>query len=571
MPTVRGYGNTQVKTEALPGVRLTAAPTEETFGVSGGNKVAAVGLKLYEDEMLRQDQVAVLEADRKLSEWENKRLYDPREGALAKKGKDAFGLPDAVGKDFDTFRDELRGTLSTERQRVAFDRQAGSRRSDIDKTLARHVFAEVRQFDNAETENYLLNARQAAIANAGDPERVGIEIERQTAAVVDFANRNGFGTEYVKQKTAQVRSDTHVGVVERMLANGQDMTAKAYLDRVKPEIAGDDIAKVEKWLEEGALRGQSQRDADTIMSTTTTREAALEKAKSISDPKLRDAVEERVNRYYTLRKEADREQREQTMTDAANIIDQTGSIDKIPPATWQSMTVSERQALTSYAKRKESGGESKTDLGAFYSLITLASSDATKDAFARTNLMQYIHKLSPSDFKQLAGIQASIRKGDGKAAETLDGFLTNMQVVDNTLREAGINPAEKDQAPKVGAFRRAVDEAVARHERQTGKKASNADIRSIADGLLISGKVPGSGWIVDDTKRAFELKEGESLVIRARDVPRSDRLEIERELRAQGRGVTDEAIVDAYTRYVMRLQGRTPAPAMPSMADKVPR
>jgi hypothetical protein len=264
MPTVRNYGGPRVETQALPGVRRTAAPTEETFGKSGGDKLLKVGLALYEDEILRQDQVAVLEADRKLSDWELRRMHDPREGALARRGKDAFGLPDTIGQEFDKAVGEIRQGLTTERQRIAFDRHAESRRNDIRKTLSRHVFNEVRKFDDAETENYLKNAQQAALVNYHDPERISIELERQRAAIVDFSARHGLGTEYVKQKTAQAVSHTHVGVIQRMLANGQDGMAEKYFNAVKSEIAGDDIAQVEKALAVAVTEGAGMRAADDI-------------------------------------------------------------------------------------------------------------------------------------------------------------------------------------------------------------------------------------------------------------------------------------------------------------------
>ncbi len=559
MPTVKNYRQ-QVETAALPGVRATAAPTEETFGVSGGNKLAAVGGQIYADEILKQDQIAVMEADRKLSDWEQKRLYDPKDGALAKRGKDAFGLGDVVSQDFEKASGEIRSSLTTERQRQAFDRQSETRRRDIGGTINKHTFGEVRKFDDTETENYLLNSRQAAVkaASTGDLARVGTEVDRQIASVTDYANRNGLGTEYIKQKTAQAKSDTHVGVVESLLAAGNDQLAKEYADKVKPEIAGDDIAKVDKWLKEGTTRGESQRQADTIMASTKSRDEAMNEAIKIKDPTIRDAVEDRVNRYYSIKKQAENENKEKIMTDAANIIDRTGSTNSISPSVWTSLSVTERTSLEQYAKRKAKGDAEKTDWATYYELMSLGSSQDTREAFARTNLLEYKHKLGNTEFKQLTDLQASIRKGDGKADEKLDGFRTNQQIVDDTLRQAGLDPTPKSSSDNksVASFRRAVDGAVAAEERRKGKKLTNDEVQSIADNLVIKGKVPGSGWIWDTEKRAFELSEGESLVVKPKDIPVVERRKIEAALRKHNRQVTDQSVLDLYNLKLQTLRTR---------------
>jgi hypothetical protein len=228
--TVKGYDR-RVEVAPIQGGRRSYAPSAEDFGADAGKGLVDAGLAAYKSEIARQDQIAVLEADRKLSEWENKRLYDPKDGALGVKGKDAFGLPDTVNKEYTDFTTELEKSLANERQRDVFRRAASSRSKDINTTLSRHVFTEVRNFDNSETTNYLKNSQQAAALNYNDPNRVGLEIERQHAAISDFAKRNGIvGSETEKQMRAQAISDTHVGVIDRFLANGQDQAASDYFN-----------------------------------------------------------------------------------------------------------------------------------------------------------------------------------------------------------------------------------------------------------------------------------------------------------------------------------------------------
>jgi hypothetical protein len=73
MPQVKGYGAPQETIKPLAGPQLDAPFSADTFGAATDKALTTVGSEMFKQEMFRQDQVATLEADRKLSEWENKR------------------------------------------------------------------------------------------------------------------------------------------------------------------------------------------------------------------------------------------------------------------------------------------------------------------------------------------------------------------------------------------------------------------------------------------------------------------------------------------------------------------
>ncbi len=571
MPTVKSYQRTQ-ELQPLRVPRDSAALTPESAGAGIGGQIAKIGLQLYEDELLRQDQVAVIEAERKLSQWELKRLYDPKNGALTQRGKDAFGLPDAIDAEYAQVVGDIDKSLSTERQRVTFSRAALARRADINKTLTVHVFNEVRKHDDIETENFLSNARQAAIANSGDPQRVNTEIERQSAAVADYAVRNGLGGEYVKQKTAQVRSDTHVGVVDRLLANGMDMQANNYVEAHRAEFAGDDIAKVEKWVEDGSLRGEAQRTSDDILRHYATEKDARSEAQKLKEPKLRDEVTTRIGIEFEKRRQIDAQEREEITRQSAEIIDRTGTVDKIPPAMWDRLNLNERAGLKAYARSIESGEKIKTDYRKYYEFVTEASTPELQAKFMQRNLMADARPyLANDDFKYIVGVQAALRKGDDKAADKL---LINermqTQIVNDAMVQIGLDPTPTDKTletmrNKSLNFRRIVRERVRSHEMRTGKPATDVEVQKIVDDMVVHGKVPGSGYFFDDRKHEYELKPGERLIVKAKDIPQSDRSQIEAALRNNGRVVTEEAVVELYNAKLNA--GRQPQ--KPAIAPKL--
>ena len=103
------------------------------------------------------------------------------------------------------------------------------------------------------------------------------------------------------------------------------------------------------------------------------------------------------------------------------------------------MTVGERAGLRAYAKSLQPGEATiETDWATYYGLMTQAS-DRSPPRSAKLNLIHVpCTKLGKTEFKELVHLQGSIRKGDDKKAEAaLDGFRTNQQILDDTLKLAG--------------------------------------------------------------------------------------------------------------------------------------
>lgn len=285
MPRVPTYDEPQVRTQALPSARLTFNPSNQ--GAAIGEGLRRVGQALQEVDLAekkRQSEIAVLEADRKLSSWTVQNLHNPETGALNRRGKDAFGMPDEVLPAFDKNTAEIEKGLTNDAQRQAFRQLASGRRGEIEQTVTRHVAGEMRRFEDSELDAYIKNAHAAALAN---PDVARNEIERQRLAISSYAARNGMGPEWLKLKVGETNSATHLGVVDGLLARGQDQQAAAYFQANGQQFLAEDRTRAEKALEVGTLRGASQRAADEITATYTTPEAMIAAVEQIKD---RDSV-----------------------------------------------------------------------------------------------------------------------------------------------------------------------------------------------------------------------------------------------------------------------------------------
>lgn len=572
MPTVP-RAQRQVRREGLPNVRLTAAETEASAGVGVelakaqtagamagfGNTLTNVAGGLYAAEVQKErdraDSVAILSAERQLAEWENKRLFDPDTGALNTRGKDALGLPEQLQGEYAELTGAVEKTLSTDRQREMFERLKVNRGMGLDLTIRRHVAGEMNRYEAQELESGVANFVSSAIAHANDPERIGTELDRAIGALKEHGPRLGMGPEVLDRRVRDVTSATHAGVIERLLATDQDKAAKVYFEETRGQISGESIAKIEKALEEGTLRGESQRQGDVIVAAGGTLTEQRAKVKAIEDPKLRDQVLQRVEHEAAVQEREENEREREVLTDAYNRVDKSGGdIRAIPTAVWSGLSGNARSALRSYSEHIAQGIPVKTNDAVFYNLMTRAGD--SPESFVKENLLTYKAKLSSSDFQQLAGLQLSIKNGiasgaNSAAQKPLDDFRTRKEILDDSLVLYGIDPSAKpdtDEGKQIAQLRRLLDTTIANQVGgEHGKKISNSDIQEHVDALMISRvSKKGSWWNIlpggepfnDVTKRFIDYTIG--------DVPAKDRQEITDSLKRRSRVVTDQSIVDTF-------------------------
>jgi hypothetical protein len=572
MPTVRRT----VQTSALPGARRTAAETalsqgagvEQARGETGlaiarvGNAIAQPGYSIFarnaaetrrlqDEERRRADDLAVLGAENRLAEWERARLYDPKQGALTLKGKDSFELPEAIEEEFGKLAGEVERTMQTPEQKAAFARVRASRQNAVSMTVRRHVYGEMQTYRANELKARVDNAQDLAIHNALDPRRAGEELQRAVDAISLEAPRLGFGPEQVAAQIAGVRSNVHVGTIERLIENDQMTAAREYFEEASSQIAGDKLADIEKAIEAGALKANAQRESDRIVAAGGTLTAQREQARQIQDPDLRDAVMQRIEHENAVQERVDRETHEDRLRGVYDILDRQPNIANIPATEWSRMSGAERSSARAYAEAKAKGTPVETDLATYYSLMQKAAEDP--EAFATENLLRYRGKLHETEFKQLAGMQVSVRNGERRTDE-VEAYSTFTQIFNDTLEGVGFDP---DDAGAL-ALRRRFEQMAETEARLAGKKKlTNTEIQEVLDRLVMNvttekgawgNIIPGGQPFWDVTKRGFDLSID--------DVPQGMRPQIVDALRRKNIPITNDTILDTYLRHLQRTGGQ---------------
>jgi hypothetical protein len=318
-----------------------------------------------------------------------------------------------------------------------------------------HAERETNQFDLDTTEGALANRINDAATNYRDPAKVAQALAEQQAILKDFGRRHGIAPEKLKDKLGEQSSKLHMGVLSQMLADDNDRAATQYFAAHQGEIQADDQVKVKHALEQGSTMGEGQRQADAIIGVKDiSRTDAFERARAITDPKVRQETERRLDVEFSRRDRAERDEYEANHERALGFVEQ----GRMPPASvMATLKAADRISIRNVFKKAASGEPVHTDQATLYGLM-LAAGDPdpkTREQFAKTNLLQYRDRLSASDFEQMAREQVRARKGETASPEAT-GTLTTTQLVNSAISEAKL----KRGSPEEMAVKLAADKAV---------------------------------------------------------------------------------------------------------------
>jgi hypothetical protein len=541
-----GYTPTSVTPSLSPAGAFTP-PTPIDFGPAA-HEIA----RQVEEHQQSVDNMALLDADNQLSQLSSQF----QQQVLSKQGKDAIGAGADVQDQWTKAVSDIGGGLNN-RIQDQFRARADHHFSILNETVQNHARVETQKYDTETTDSFLQNRLNDAITHYTDPSIIGQSLAESRDVIDRYAERNGWSPEQTREKRLDATSKIHTGVIDRMLTDGNDLTATKYFNDHKGELTGRDSLAVQKALDVGSRRGESQRQADRILATTTNLADAIAAARAITDPETRDLTESRVRSDYIEKQAALRDAREQAMNGAANIVERTHSFDAIPPSLIAAMTVDERKSLRSYAQELQGGGAVKTDLGIYYNLETMATTPETRDKFLQLDLNLYRSKLSASDFEEMAKLQGQVRKGEDKPLKQL---YTNQQIVTGVLTQARIGMTRSGKVTDKGLiaeFRDAVRQQTEQFEAEHGRLPTAAETKTIANELATQHVVERPGWLWgtnNENVRTFQMMQGEQILeMTIKDVPAQAQQQIRAALQNRNLPITNQAIVDEYRRHVQTL------------------
>jgi hypothetical protein len=521
---------------------VSYTPQDGAGLIQGGKALAAVGADMMEEAERRKktdDAMAVQNAYVKAAEQARLLLRDPDKGLLNRQGADALNGNDEAAKRLGEIGAATAEGLSAE-QKKAFDRLWSTRREGWLDTVATHVSGERKAYHQQTVKAMTQSAIDDAINFYDDPKAVARAETLGVSALRLNGQALGMSPEAIEADERNLLSAIHGGVVERLAVHDPGR-ARAYYAGVRDKIDGKDHTRIEKMLEEGSTRAQGQAWEDRIWSQTGGDLAtALEAARGIADPKVRDDVVSRVKMRHSEAKAIEAEAEKGLRSQAWDVLLKGGKVDDIPLNVWSEIDAPAQKALVEYAAKK---GKVQTDWSTYYRLERQAVEDPA--GFAAYDLLQHRHQLDEGEFKGLVTLQREIGQ-KGRDSEQLTQVRTVSQVINSSLDKLGIERGEnapKSDAEKGDRFHRLVQDELLSLERREGRKAKPDEVQAIADRMVLDVVVPGKLWGTNE-KAPVDIEIG--------DVPKTERSKIEEALKRAGRPVSEAAIVDLYALKLSR-------------------
>jgi hypothetical protein len=278
MATVARVTQASVAPQPLPNVRGPSEMTgNETAGlVRGLESAAGVVGQIAQQAQEKADTVGVLEARRKLGDWERSWFSaDNPNGVYARKGKEALGVIDDVAPDFETVQGEILQTLRSPKARDAFLSYAGQTRESMLNRINSYAVDENNRYVAEEFKASLTNSadRAAEAALDGRFEDQAREAEFGLQTLRSMQKINGESEDVYKMREQAFLTTVHSTAVNGLLAKGDINAASTYFDdnadMISPEAAGQLMARMKPLQDEAAAEAfvngfESGGDAATL-------------------------------------------------------------------------------------------------------------------------------------------------------------------------------------------------------------------------------------------------------------------------------------------------------------------
>jgi hypothetical protein len=449
-------------------------------------------------------------------------------GALMLKGTNALAARSDYLKKMQEKIAQINGELANNDQREIFAKIAQQEFGNLDGALARHVGQEAQGLLKDSAESALKAASNDVVLNYRDPARRAKSLELQKGLARQYAAYLGLSHETLGGE-AQSPADlfvqssvgsTHVSVISRMLAGGNDMGAKDYYQQLpKDAMTGDQRITVERSLDTGSRLGEAQRQSDRIFEAHRhDRKSALEAARQIGDPQLRAATLSELKVRYSEYEQDKAADHERVLNLAQNYVLQG---QMVPAPLLAQLSATEQLGLRKFREDVAKGFEPEPNGATFNDLMVQASNPGSQDAFLRTNLSdpQILNNVSRSEWQKLSTLQSTMRKKDGKDKYLPDlaQFRSVYGVTSDALDKLGYKP----NAPEAADFRRNMDAEVEALRHRLGREPGPPELRELADRLSVR-------------------------VATAADMPEEARLEVGAALRSLGLPADEQSVLDAW-------------------------
>lgn len=437
----------------------------EAFGAGIGTGLRQVSSDLQTialEERAKADRTATIDARTKLDQAEVDLLYHPEAGALAKRGKDAFGIGDTTLPMFDDKAAEIESSLSTPEQKQTFKLLANQRRVEVDKQLQRHIQGEMKSYADETNKAALESTLNNVVRFYKDPERLEQEKKFGQALIMSDTDNKGKPPEYIKLRMDSWNSKVHESVIDQLSVDNA-VEAQDYFTKNRDQMLPADAAKVEKHLKPLATKQigmdtalelgltLGEKPLTEILGEVRTRLKSNPDALNIAETQLKQMESERL---FQVKQEAEAAAKPIYKRIAEiQLSGRAAKLSDIPSEEWATLMkkAPEEAGKIQDAIRREIQGEEdrkerkadreerrqdreerKAERGTMTQLLNWSNLNGDPDSLSKANLdaLYTQGQLSKEGYKSLSTKQSELRQNPDKG----NAIRTEKDIAEDILK-----------------------------------------------------------------------------------------------------------------------------------------
>ncbi|WP_339451540.1 transglycosylase SLT domain-containing protein [Pseudomonas sp. JAI120] len=247
MPRVPTYETAQVQQQPTRPIQLQGVAPDNT-SIARGLQSFERGAQILADKSREQaDTASIMNADRKLTEWQQNTMFNPEGGVYTRKGGQALDITNQTLAQFEDAQAKIAETLTSEQQKARYAQIVAGRRNSLSNELNRYEFTQREQHYDDTAEGQRKSAIQGAALYANDPQQLAYYQAKMNIVEGSEAQRKGLPAELAEQKRLEANTRLNAAVIERLAAR-DPMKAREYFTSNAINMTADAQIKAAEML-----------------------------------------------------------------------------------------------------------------------------------------------------------------------------------------------------------------------------------------------------------------------------------------------------------------------------------
>ncbi|OPA84275.1 hypothetical protein BFW86_24335 [Pseudomonas fluorescens] len=227
MPRVPTYDTAQVEQQPTRPIQLQGV-APDTTSIANGLQSFQRGAEILANKSREQaDTASIMDADRKLTEWQQNTMFNPQGGVYTRKGGAALDITNQTLSQFEEAQAKIGETLTSEQQKARYAQIVAGRRSSLSGELNKYEFSQREQHYDDTAEGQRKSAIQGAALYADDPQQLAYYQTKMNIVEGSEAQRKGLPAELAEQKRLESNTRLNAAVIEQLAAR-DPMKARQY-------------------------------------------------------------------------------------------------------------------------------------------------------------------------------------------------------------------------------------------------------------------------------------------------------------------------------------------------------